>query len=90
MNQIVAVPQGYYEHTHKVVGKLNDTGLERLSKDANIPLEDLREFRGTKKLDEEYMLTLYSNLFGKQTPLQVHKFLESELVGYVNFLNQGK
>lgn len=90
MDQIVAVPKGYYEYTHRVVGKLNDKGLENLSRDTNIPIKGLKNFRDTKKLDGWYMPTLYSNLFGKQTPLQVHCFLERELEGYVKFLNEDK
>ncbi len=90
MDQIIGVPPRYYKDTYRVVSKLSDKGLENLSNSTNISQEDLKNFRDTKKLDVTYMPRLYFNLFGKQTPIQVHNFLERESEEYAKFINEGK
>ena len=89
MSQIVAVSQTYYNLTHKIIGRLNDNGLEGISERYEIPFAELRRFRETKELDGQYVPALYSLLFGDKTFVQANSFIQDELEKYVEFLNRG-
>lgn len=89
MEEIVGVSQVYYDLTHRIVERLNHKALISLSQSSNISFSDLREFRCSGKIGGEYILTLYSQLFGKKTPLQATVFLEEELTEYVECINKG-
>lgn len=74
--QIVAVSPCYYDLTYRFVSQLKDSGLEKISKSTNIPLDKLKNFaRSNKKnryvsFDGSYIPALYSHLFEDMTPLQ--------------------